>query len=113
MALSAGDTDPNGDMSLWLSNGNLHLWNQGESRPATAWQAEIDRLMNEQLSVTNVQQRRILYNRVQTIYAAELPFLSLVSPHMLAAVRASLAGPAPTPLDPGMLDNLANFYWQR
>lgn len=113
LALSAGDTDPNGNMSLWLSNGNLHLWNQGESRPATAWQAEIDRLMNEQLSVTNVQQRRILYDRVQSIYASELPFLSLVSPHMLGAARATLTGPAPTPLDPGMLDNLATFYWQR
>ena len=112
LALTAGDTDPNGDMSLWLSSGNLHLWNQGESRPATAWQAEIDRLMNQQLSVTSVQQRRILYDRVQSIYAVELPFLSLVSPHMLGAVRASLHGPAPTPLDPGMLDNLATFYWQ-
>ncbi len=113
MALSAGDTDPNGNMSLWLSSGNLHLWNQGEAQPATAWEAEIDRLMSQQLSVTDTQQRRALYDRVQSIYAGELPFLSLVSPHMLAAARASLAGPTPTPLDPGMLDNLATFYWQR
>lgn len=113
MALSAGDTDPNGNMSLWVSNGNLHLWNQGETRPATAWEAETDNLMHQQMTVTDAQERHVLYYRVQSIYAAHLPFLSLVSPHMLAAVRAPLAGPAPTPLDPDMLDTIATFYWQR
>ncbi len=113
MALSAGDTDPNGNMSLWLSSGNLHLWNQGEAQPATPWEAEIDSLMRQQMTLTDIRQRRAAYFRIQSIYAAQLPFLSLVSPNMLAAVRAPLAGAAPGPLDPGMLDNIASFYWRK
>ncbi len=113
VALSAGDTDPNGNISLWLSSGNLHLWNQNQSRAATPWEAEIDTLMRRQMAITDIRRRRALYFRVQSVYAAELPFLSLVSSDMLGAVRAGLAGPAPSPLDPEMLDNIASFYLER
>ena len=46
MGLGGGDADPNSDMNVWMSNGGTHLWNMHETKPATAWEAEIDRLMN-------------------------------------------------------------------
>ncbi len=113
MALSAGDSDPNGNMGLWLTDGALHLWNLGEKQPASAWESEIDSLMRRQLYVTDRKERQSLYYRVQEIYAQKLPFLSLAAPNMLGAVRGGLLGVTPSALDPGMLDNIASFYWKK
>ena len=113
MALSAGDSDPNGNMGLWLTDGALHLWNLGEKHPSSAWESEIDSLMRRQLYLTDSKERQALYYRVQEIYAQELPFLSLASPNMLGAVRGGLMGVTPSALDPGMLDNIASFYWKK
>ncbi len=112
MGLSAGDTEPNGNLSLWLSDGNLHLWNLGQKKPATPWESEIDDAMHRQMFLTNVPVRRKTYARVQEIYREQLPFLSLASPNMLGAARAGLIGVLPSPLDPAMLDNVAAFYWK-
>ncbi len=47
--LGAGspDADPNSDINVWLSSGELHLWNPLQAH-ATSWEPEIDRLINEQ-----------------------------------------------------------------
>ncbi len=37
MNLVNGDVDPTPEMNLWLSNGETHLWNLGEDKPATPW----------------------------------------------------------------------------
>ncbi len=113
MGLSAGDSDPNGIMGLWSTDGALHLWNLGEKQSVSAWQSEIDSLMRRQLYLTDKKKRQQMYYRVQAIYAAELPFLSLASPNMLGAVRGGLMGVAPSALDPGMLDNIASYYWKK
>lgn len=113
MALGAGDSDPNGNLSLWLTDGDLHLWNLGQKHPASQWEGEIDNLMRRQLYLTDAKARRESYYRVQEIYAAELPFLSLASPNMLGAARGGLAGVTAGALDPGMLDNIASYYWKR
>ena len=59
--------DPNSQMNVWLSTGNDHVWDIGETRPATPWEAEIDRLMEKQLSTLKPQARKVLYDRVQEI----------------------------------------------
>ena len=45
-------------MNVWLSSGSNHLWRLGQQKPATAWEAEIDRLMESQL-VTNSSQKTV------------------------------------------------------
>ena len=50
LGLGAGDVDPNSEMNVWLSSGNDHVWDIGEPHPATSWEAEIDQLMEKQLS---------------------------------------------------------------
>jgi hypothetical protein len=37
-------------MNVWLSSGSTHLWHLGETKPATDWEAQIDQLMQKQIS---------------------------------------------------------------
>ena len=81
--LGGGDADPNAEMSIWLSSGANHLWRLGQKTPATPWEAEIDRLMQQQLSTLDAGKRKALYDRVQTIVAEQQPFIFLAAPHIL------------------------------
>src|SRR5207248_4990230 len=69
LGLGGGDADPNPEMNVWLSSGATHIWNLHERQPATPWEAEIDRLMNEQMVTMNYQRRKQLYDRVQQLIA--------------------------------------------
>ena len=64
MALGV-DADPNPEMNVWLSNGTSHLWNLGEKQPATAWEREIDQLMEQQMITVDYAKRKNLYDRVR------------------------------------------------
>ena len=73
MGLGGGDVDPNSQMNVWLSSGDDHLWNLGQAHPATGWEAEIDRLMKQQMSTPSPKDRKRLYDRVQEIEIEEVP----------------------------------------
>ncbi len=40
-----GGIEPNDGANFLRSSGNLHLWNPSQPKPATPWEAEIDRLL--------------------------------------------------------------------
>src|SRR5689334_3913673 len=52
------DLDPNGQMNVWLSSGEDHQWNPKQKSPATAWEAEIDKLIREQAAAPTDQERK-------------------------------------------------------
>lgn len=110
LALGGGDVDPNSQMNVWLSSGNDHVWDIGETHPATNWEAEIDQLMAKQLSTLKPEARRLLYDRVQEIITANLPIISLVSPNTLVAARNRLANFRPAALDPHTLWNSQELF---
>ena len=110
LGLGAGDVDPNSQMNVWLSSGNDHIWDLGESHPATAWENEIDQLMEKQLTTLKPQARKLLYDRVQEIIAENLPLISLVSPNVLVAAKNELANFKPAALDPHTLWNAPELY---
>jgi peptide/nickel transport system substrate-binding protein len=99
LALGGGDVDPNPQMNVWLSSGSNHLWDLGESKPATPWEVEIDRLMNQQLSALKVKDRKRLYHRVQQLVAENLPLICVVSPNILVAARNHIGNFHPAILD--------------
>ena len=39
--------DPSMNQDFWLSSGSAHIWNIGQTKPATDWEKEIDDLMRE------------------------------------------------------------------
>jgi peptide/nickel transport system substrate-binding protein len=84
------DLDPNLEMNIWLSSASNHQWNPNQKTPATAWEAEIDRLMRAQASESDPAQRKRYFDRVQEIVWEQAPFLYLLNKNTLIAVSPSL-----------------------
>jgi peptide/nickel transport system substrate-binding protein len=112
-ALSSGDADPNADLDLWLSSGNAHLWHPRQTKPATAWEAEIDALMKQQLITPRYEERKRIFDRVHEIATQNLPLIPLVSPHVLVGVKQGLGNFRPAVMEPYALWNAEELYWER
>ena len=110
LALGGGDVDPNSQINVWMSNGSSHVWELGESKPATAWEEQIDSLMNQQLTTLDFKRRKQLYDRVQEIAAQQLPIVCLASPNVLVGARQSIANLKPAILDHYTLWNAEQLY---
>jgi peptide/nickel transport system substrate-binding protein len=112
LGLVSGDTDPGGEMSVWLSGGGTHLWKLDEKTPATPWQAEIDQSMRAQMISTDPEQRKRFYRRVQQLVAEHLPIICLVSPNILVGVDRRIGNFRPSVLPPYTLWNAEELFWR-
>jgi peptide/nickel transport system substrate-binding protein len=110
MGIASFDADPNTDINVWLSSGGTHLWNPSQGHPATAWEAEIDRLIGEQMTARTFAQRKKLYDRAQEILAENQPMIFLASPDILAGAKNSLGNFHPAVLEPYILWNVEQLY---
>jgi peptide/nickel transport system substrate-binding protein len=110
LGLGAGDVDPTSEMNVWLSSGNDHVWDIGESHPATSWESEIDQLMEKQLSAMKLKDRKALYDRVQEILADDVPLICLASPDVLVGAKDRVANFKPATLDPHALWNSEELF---
>jgi peptide/nickel transport system substrate-binding protein len=110
MGLGGGDADPNPEMNVWLSSGSTHLWRMNEAQPATAWEREIDQLMNEQMVTLDYRKRKKLYDRVQQIISEQMPFIFLATPNILAGAKAEIGNFQPALLDHYTLWNADQLY---
>jgi peptide/nickel transport system substrate-binding protein len=113
LGLGGGDANPNAEMNVWLSSGGTHLWNPGQSRPATAWEAEIDTLMRRQAATLDSTARKRLYDRVQELVAQNVPMIFLVSPNVLVGANKSLGNFRPAVLDHHTLWNVDELFWRQ
>ncbi|MGC2197076.1 MAG: ABC transporter substrate-binding protein [Terriglobales bacterium] len=110
MGLGGGDADPNPEMNVWTTSGTSHLWHLHEAEPATAWEREIDGLMQEQMVTLDYAKRKQLYDRVQQLIAEQLPFIFLATPDILAAADPRVGNFRPALLDPCTLWNAEELY---
>jgi peptide/nickel transport system substrate-binding protein len=110
MGLGGGDADPNPEMNVWTSQGTSHLWHLNEAQPASAWEGEIDRLMQQQMVTLDYAKRKQLYDRVQQLIAEQLPFIFLATPNVLAAADSRIGNFHPAILDPYTLWNAEELY---
>ncbi len=110
MGLVTGDADPTPEMNVWLSSGETHLWHPGQAKPATEWEAEIDRLMQLQLTTLDYAKRKHLYDRVQEIIAENVPVICLASPNILVGAKDRVGNFRPAILDPYVLWNIEQLY---
>jgi peptide/nickel transport system substrate-binding protein len=97
------EPEPNSQVNVFLSSGNLHAWHPAQPAPATAWEAEIDQLIRKQAGAPQSARKDAL-DRVQEILWREAPVIFLVHPNVLVAVSPELVNVAPSPLPP-------RFYW--
>jgi len=112
MGLVSGDDDPTSEMNVWLSSGETHLWHPRQEKPATPWESEMDRLMQQQLVTLDYAKRKKLYDRVQEIVAEELPVICLVSPNILVGAANRVGNFRPAILVPYALWNIEELYVQ-
>ncbi len=103
LGLSNVEPDPSTMENIWVSSSPNHQWNPGEKTPATAWEAEIDRLMAAQAAAANMADRKRAVDRVQEIVAEQQPFVYLVYPNALYGVAPKLEGVVLTVLQPGVV----------
>jgi peptide/nickel transport system substrate-binding protein len=106
LGLTNLDLDPSAQMNVWLSSAADHQWNPNQKTPATAWEAEIDRLMQAQAAELRPAQRKLLFDRVQQIAWEQEPFIYLVTKHSLMAFSPQLRNLAPAALQPQAFWNI-------
>jgi peptide/nickel transport system substrate-binding protein len=100
------ELDPDSVMNVWVSSAENHQWNPSQKNPATAWEAEIDRLMRAQASSLNDQKRKQYFDRVQEIAWEQEPFIYLVTKNALSAIATSVANAHPVVLRPQVFWNV-------
>ena len=90
-----GGIEPHGGFNLWSPDGSYHPFNQKPQRGQTPitgrevadWEAEIGRLYIQGARELDEAKRKAIYGETQRISQEYLPFIYLVSPLDMAAVR--------------------------
>ena len=100
MAWANIDLDPSAQMNVWVSSAANHQWNPSEKTPETAWEAEVDKLMQAQNTSQDPNKRKAYFDQVQQIVADQAPILFLVNPNALSAVGPNVKNATPAVLDP-------------
>lgn len=106
------DLDPNGQLNVWLSSALNHQWNPAQSKPATGWEAELDRLLAAQASATDVKKRKAAFDQAQQVIRDQAPMIFLVSPNALSAVSTVVKNVSPAMLRPQTFWNAEMLYVQ-
>jgi peptide/nickel transport system substrate-binding protein len=106
LGLTNLDLDPSAQMNVWLSSAANHQWNPNQKQPATAWEAEVDKLMRAQSSDTRPEVRKRAFDRVQQIVSDEAPFLYLVTKNSLTAISPEIQNASPVVLTPQAFWNI-------
>jgi peptide/nickel transport system substrate-binding protein len=95
--------DPAKNLDFWLSSGSFHLWHPAQPAPATPWEREIDELMRQQITTSDLETRRRLFAQVQRLSAVHQPILYFAAPRILVAMSPKVGNARPVPLSPPVL----------
>ena len=93
------------NQNVLFSSSPMHFWNPAQESPATEWEAEIDRLLVEQITTLELEERQLLFTRIQEILAEEVPFVPLVNQNILVVASPVIQGLRPVALLPHTLWN--------
>ncbi len=69
--------DPAMMQNVYRSSGLTHFWNMGQPKPETPEEARIDRLMDEIITVQDIEARKKAYKEVETIVNEQAWFIWL------------------------------------
>jgi peptide/nickel transport system substrate-binding protein len=98
-------TDPANNLDFWNSSGGFHVWHLGQKTPATDWERQIDELMRQQMSTTNLAERQRLFADAQRVLAENIPVIYVAAPRVTIAKSRRLLNTMPVPLKPNVLWN--------
>jgi peptide/nickel transport system substrate-binding protein len=91
-----GTIDPANGANFYRSSGNLHFWNPYQTKPATEWEAEIDRLLEKGSAEMDLSKRPQYYWQIQQILHDQLAVIETVRQRRFDAYRNSLQDYQPT-----------------
>jgi peptide/nickel transport system substrate-binding protein len=92
---SRSDLDPAISPDFWFSSGTAHLWNIGQQKPATEWEAQIDALMRKQVGALDEGERKRLFDEVQRIFIEHAPVLYFAAPRVIVATSSRVVNATP------------------
>jgi len=98
-----GGPEPHFGRNVWHSSGQLHMWHPRQKKPATAWEARIDRIFDEAV-------QELDYDEWQRIVSEQVPLIYTVLPASITAVRNRFGNLAPARFG-GVLWNLEELYF--
>jgi peptide/nickel transport system substrate-binding protein len=99
------DVAPDILADLWVSSGSNHFWYPNQPAPATPWEKETDSLVSSLVRTVQAAERKALFNKIQEIWARELPAIPIVSPSVLVGWRSNVGNLRPSILGPHLLWN--------
>jgi len=82
-----GGPEPHDGSNIWRSAGPSHQWWPKQKKPATEWEAEIDKLWAQGAQELDPVKRKAIYDRWQMIVAEQQPFIFTVVSDRLMALR--------------------------
>ncbi|NJK99587.1 MAG: ABC transporter substrate-binding protein [Spirulinaceae cyanobacterium RM2_2_10] len=95
-----GGNEPNGGANIWFTDGNLHMFNQEPQpgrepiigRTIADWEEEIANLYIQAARELDEEKRKAIYAETQRLAEEYVPFIYLVNPLSLGAVRDRFQG---------------------
>lgn len=110
---SAVPPDPVLGKNIYLSSGELHLWQPGQTTPATAWEARIDALIGRLGSTLDLARRQADHRELADIYAEQQAQIFTYNSNQYAATRAGIGNLQPTLFRPCTYWNAEQLFWEK
>lgn len=85
-----GGIEPGTARNLWLSSGDLHMWNPNQKQAGTPWEAEVDRIFDQITAEIDQAKRKQLYWRFQELVYENLPMLYFPYQKTQPAIRNTI-----------------------
>lgn len=92
-----GSDEPHTGALVWMSSARSHEWYPLQKTPSTPWEARLDTIFTLGAQEMDKKKRKALYDEWQEIFSEELPYIELVTPLRLAAVRNKFGNICPAP----------------
>ena len=91
-----GGNEPNNGANIWFTDGDLHMFNQLKpgikDMKIADWEAEIGQLFIKGARELDESKRKAIYAEIQQLVTTNVPFIYLVNPLALGAVRNKIKG---------------------
>jgi peptide/nickel transport system substrate-binding protein len=99
------DVAPDLLTDVWNSSGEHHFWFPRQSRPATAWEAQLDRMTAALIRSSEPAVRKATFDQMQDLWAGEMPAIPTVAANILPGWSNRVGNVRPSILAPYLLWN--------
>ncbi len=110
LGLAVSGIEPSGFATFLLSSAATHQWHPKQPKPATEWEAQIDKLFSEQAVELDVEKRKQLVYEIQKVFAEESPVIPIVSRHIVSAVNNRIGNHSPSTILPFSMWNCEELF---